>query len=330
MLGFDGVNGLDLIGPLEAFAHAAWLDPETGAENAGSIRHYEVSVLGLDGQAFTSESGVRFLPHLRLDEAPQLDTVIVPGGRGLREPQTCARVADWLRQCGGQVRRVASVCTGIYALAESGLLDGRHVTTHWRFAPTVAQRFPKLKVDGSALFIKDGACYTSGGVTAGIDLALALIEEDLGPQAALAVARELVVYLKRPGGQEQYSEPLRFQTRAADRFADLVAWITGHLDGDLSNEALAARVHLGPRQFARRFAAALGCTPAQFVETARMGEARHRLTLPGQTAERVADSLGFRSADGFRRAFERRFGLSPMAYRERFASSMTSISHNQD
>src|SRR5262249_33362286 len=156
------------------------------------------------------------------------------------------------------------------------LLDGRCVTTHWRFAPEVERRFPALRVQDNALFLKDGPFYTSGGVTAAIDLALALVEEDLGLRTALAVARELVVYLKRPGGQDQYSEPLRFQTRVAaraqDGFADLIAWVLGHLQQDLSVEALAERVALSPRHFSRRFTAAIGCTPAEFVETARLGE----------------------------------------------------------
>ena len=171
------------------------------------------------------------------------------------------------------------------------------------------------------MFCKSGRFYTCAGVTAGIDLALALIEEDQGPGVALSVARELVVYLKRPGGQEQYSEPLKLQSAAPHRFADLVAWIRGHLHEDLSVERLASRTHLSPRQFNRTFKSSLGASPAAFVETMRLAEARARLTEQGLTVKALSHALGFRSADAFRRAFERRFGLSPSSYRLRFSSS---------
>ncbi|MET0226183.1 MAG: helix-turn-helix domain-containing protein [Dokdonella sp.] len=313
VLGFDGINGLDLVGPLEAFAHAAYVDAAQAARQS-----YEVFVIGLTKKAFSGESGMRFLPHCSLADAPALDTLVIPGGAGLRVEATTRKVAGWVATRAPRLRRIASVCTGVFGFAPTGLLDGRRVATHWRFADAVAKRFPKLQVDGAAIFIKDGPYYTSGGVTAGIDLALALIEEDLGPRAALAVARELLVYVKRPGGQEQYSEPLRFQARAADRYADLIAWIGAHLERDLSIAALAERTHLSPRQFARRFAAAFGSTPADYVENVRLGEARRRLADADSAIEQIARSVGFNSADSFRRAFERRFGIAPSAYRERF------------
>lgn len=278
VLGFDGVNGLDLVGPLEVFAHAANIDDERAAR-----RPYQTYVIGLGSRTFASEAGMQFRPHCSLADAPAMDTVIVPGGAGLRVAATNRKVATWLAERAPRLRRIASVCTGIYGLAPTGLLDGRRIATHWRFAEDVAKCFPALVVDGAALYIKDGRYYTSGGITAGIDLALALIEEDLGPRDALAIARELVVYMKRAGGQEQYSEPLRFQARTADRYAELIAWVDAHLDHDLSVPTLAARAHLSPRQFARRFSAALGCTPAEHVERARLSEARRRLADPGST-----------------------------------------------
>jgi transcriptional regulator GlxA family with amidase domain len=322
VLGFDGVNALDLTGPLEAFANATQLAAAAGAQTAS----YELIVIGIGKAAFAAESGILFRPHCSLREAPELDTLIVPGGQGLRDAATNAKVAAWIAAHVGRFRRIASVCTGIYGLAPTGVLDGRNVATHWRWAAEVARRFPNLKVDGNALFIKDGRYYTSGGITAGIDLALALIEEDLGPQAALAVARELVVYLKRPGGQEQYSEPLRFQVRSTDGFADLIAWIEAHLDRDLSVDALAARACLSARHFSRRFAMTFGCTPAEHVGNVRMSEARRRLMHSAGTIDRIAASLGFSSADPFRRAFERRFGLPPSSYRQRFAVGTRDIS----
>ena len=314
VIGFDGVNAVDLVGPLEVFGNAGRAD-FTRRESVGV---YELHVLGLTSAPFVAESGIRFVPDHRLSDAPAMDTIIVPGGFGLREPAINATISAWLRTHAPRTRRVASVCTGIYGLAPTGLLDGRRVTTHWRFTAALARQFPKLTVEGDALFLKDGRYYTSGGITAGIDLALALIEEDLGPRAALTVAREMVVYLKRDGGQEQYSEPLRFQVRAADSFADLAAWIPGHLDRDLSVPTLAARARLSPRQFTRRFVATFACTPAEYVETARLNVARERLTVAGQTVEGVATSVGFANADVFRRRFKLRFGIAPSSYRERF------------
>ena len=220
IVGFDQVDALDLVGPAEAFASALAHD---ASGNQGSA--YEVVILGLTNSHFVAESGIVFQPRTTLRAAPRLDTIIIPGGAGLRRADTNRAVARWIEDRAGKTRRIVSICTGIYALAASGLLDGRRVTTHWRFAADVTRRFPNLRVEPNALFIRDGNFYTSAGVTAGIDLTLALIEEDLGRKAALRVARDLVVYLKRPGGQDQYSEPLRFQTMATDRLAELASWI---------------------------------------------------------------------------------------------------------
>jgi transcriptional regulator GlxA family with amidase domain len=321
VIGFEGVNAIDVAGPLEVFANAGRAD----CSSRHSHGVYETCVIGTGRGPFRAESGARFLPDVSLDEAPELDTVIVPGGWGLREPATNRAVSSWLQGRAPGIRRVCTVCTGIYALAPTGLLDGRSVTTHWRFAEDVERRFPALRVREDALFLRDGRFYTSGGVTAAIDLALALVEEDLGMRTALAVARELVVYVKRPGGQEQYSEPLRFQTRVCagteEGFADLIAWVLSHLQQDLSVDALAQRAALSPRHFSRRFTAAVGRTPAEFVETARLTEARERLAASRRTIDSIAASVGFRSADVFRRRFVSRFGLSPRSYRERFAAS---------
>jgi transcriptional regulator GlxA family with amidase domain len=210
------------------------------------------------------------------------------------------------------------VCTGFFALAQTGLLDGRRVTTHWKFASELASRFPFLKVDANALYIRDGKFYSSAGITAGIDLALALIEEDFGAQVALAVARELVVYMKRPGGQEQFSEPLKFQVASTSRFTDLAAWILVHLDRDLSVEAMAEHTNLCPRQFSRRFRSEFNSTPAAFVQRLRLDEGRKRLSASDCSVEAVADSVGFHDPDSFRRAFIRRFGVAPSQYRNRF------------
>jgi transcriptional regulator GlxA family with amidase domain len=308
-IGYDNLTLLDLTGPLEVFDTARWRVKDA----------YEIVVLSASGKPFRAESGLTLLPNASLADAPAIDTVFIPGGLGLRDAKIAEPIVQWLQRRAPRCRRVASVCTGVYALAESGLLDGRRATTHWRFASDVARRFPRVKIEADALFLNDGKFYSSAGVTAGIDLALALVEEDLGEDVALAVARELVVYLKRPGGQAQFSEPLQFQTKSTDRFADLAAWMLRNLKKDLSVEILADRAGLGARHFSRRFKAAFGVSPAHYVERLRLDEARRRLPSRRQTVDSVAASVGYASADAFRRAFERRFGIAPSVYRKRFA-----------
>jgi len=313
-IGYEQANALDLAGPAEAFA-SAFRDVGKGKLE----RCYEVVIIGLTRRSFTTESGLVFQPAATIEMAPKLDTLIVPGGCGLRLPDINRKVAAWVLNKAKTTRRVASVCTGIYGLAATGLLDGRTVTTHWRFAADVARRFPSLKMKANALFVKDEQFYTSAGVTAGIDLALALIEEDFGSKVALTAAREMVVYLKRSGGQEQYSEPLQFQTQSSDRFAELVAWMTNNPTAEMSVETLARRASLSPRQFFRRFKEHFGSSPAMFVETLRLNEARRRLSAGEPSIDRVAESVGFNGADSFRRAFTRRFRVTPSKFRRNFA-----------
>lgn len=267
-----------------------------------------------------------FKPQWTFDNAPALDTLIVPGGSGLRKPSTTKAVVAFVRSRAAKTRRIASICTGIYGLASTGLLAGRRITTHWAFAHDLAIRFPDLIVDDNAIFLKDGPFYTSAGATAGIDLALALIEEDFGPRVSLAVARELVVYLKRSGGQEQYSEPLQFQTESVSRFSELTTWMLTHLQQNLSIEMLASKACLCPRHFSRRFKAEFGSTPGDLVERLRLDEARRRLLTGDNSVESVGLSIGFKSADAFRRAFERRLGLNPSDYRRRFRTGDTFVS----
>lgn len=310
ILGYDGMQALDLVGPAEAFAAV-----ENGAGPA-----YAVTIVGLTGKRITAETGITIQADVPASTSLRFDTLIIPGGRAMRESDTGPRTAAWVTARAPRIRRIASVCTGIFGLAPTGLLDGRRVTTHWKYSRDLAQRFPKLRVDADALYLKDGRFYTSAGITAGIDLALALIEEDHGPSVALAVAREFVVFLKRPGGQDQFSEPLQFQLRAADRFADLTAWMAGHLNADLSVSALAAKTFLCTRQFSRVFKQNYGTSPGAFVEELRLAEASRRLLSRRVAVDAVARSVGYRSRDVFRRAFERRFGVSPGSYRNRFSA----------
>ena len=315
LLGFDRLTAMDLVGPLEAFGTARVMSPSGEPK-----RCYRLTVAGLNGGSFCSEFGLRFTTKCRLTALRDIDTLIVPGGRGLRERKVKARLSAWLHKNAGGIRRIASVCTGIYGLANAGLLNGRNVTTHWRYCADVAATFPKLKMDPNALYVRDGKFWTSAGVTAGIDLSLAMIEEDFGPELALSVAREMVVFVKRLGGQEQYSEPLQFQVESRSRFADLLPWMMGHLYMELSVESLAERMHLCPRQFTRRFKQEMKVTPAAFVRRLRLDEARRRLSAKGSTVNSVAHSVGFKDADNFRRAFERSFGIAPSIYRGRFGS----------
>lgn len=312
---FDGVTALDLVGPSDAFSTAR-TGPSSAAEPA-----YEVLVLGASKRPYRAESGLRLTPDVRLEDAPKLDTLLIPGGSGLRQPATNAKMASFIKKRARHVRRLASVCTGIYGVAPTGLLDGRRVTTHWAFAADVAKKFPKLVLAHDELFIKDGAFYTAAGVTSGIDLSLSLIEEDLGPTRALAVAREMVVYLKRQGGQTQFSEPLRFQMLARDRLQDLQEHISAHLGGDLSVPALAKALGFSTRQLTRLCQQELGQAPAGLVQHLRLDDARRRLLEPAASVDSVSHAVGFRSADVFRRAFEQRFGVNPSSYRERFRAA---------
>jgi transcriptional regulator GlxA family with amidase domain len=317
---YEGITALDVAGPMEAFASAKV--PQSKS------RCYELTTIGVTNRAVVSESGLVLKPQVSMAECPKLDTLIIPGGRGLRASTTNRLVAEWIRRRAKSVRRIASVCTGIYGLAPTGLLDGKAVTTHWRFAEDVAARFPALKVKPNALFLSAGAMHTSAGITAGIDLCLALIEQDYGRAAALAVARELVMFVKRSGGQEQYSEPLQFQVESTDVLAEVAAYIYSHLDRDLSVEALAGVACLSYRQFSRRFKAIFNASPAAYVEATRLDEARTRLSETDCNIGKLAESIGFASDDAFRRAFERKFGVTPSGYRSRFGSEPSRFHRN--
>jgi AraC family transcriptional regulator, transcriptional activator FtrA len=287
-------------------------------QNLG-VEWYDFEVCSLERGPIRATGGILVEARRGLRSLQRAGTIVIPGWRKAEEPPPRSLVKA-LRDAHAEGARLVSICSGVFVLAATGLLDGKRVTTHWKFSRDVAQRFPLLHVDANAIFIKAGKFYTAAGITAGIDLALALIEEDHGSGMALSVARELVVYLKRPGGQEQYSEPLQFQARCSDRLSELAPWISGHLGQSLSVEALAERVCLSPRHFTRRFRQAFGVNPGEFVEKLRLDEARHRLTNSLSTIEGVADSVGFGSADSFRRAFERRFGVAPSVYRGRFTT----------
>jgi transcriptional regulator GlxA family with amidase domain len=309
---YDAVETLDVAGPADVFSSANQLLAREPAP-------YDVVVAGARRGRVAAESGVSFHADTTFNDNVAFDTIIVPGGKGLRlHSKTRGVVKNFLLAHAKRTRRIASVCTGIYALADTSLLDGRNVTTHWRYAADVQRLWPKLNMNADAIFIKDGKFYTSAGVTAGIDLSLSFVEEDFGSELALAVAREIIVYLKRSGGQLQYSQPLLAQTKTRQHFGNLSEWIRGNLQSDLTLEALAERIQLSPRHFARKFKATLGLTPADFVEQLRLDEARWLLESGDDPVNDLAQTVGYGGDDTFRRAFERRYGIAPAEYRRRF------------
>ncbi len=268
-----------------------------------------------------ARSGAIFKAKYTIENAPIFDTIIIPGGAGLATGDTSQKIADWLLERGHEARRIASVSTGIYPLARSGLLDGRRVTTHWRHTQNVARTFRRLQVDDAASFIKDDRFYTSGGGTAGIEMSLALIREDYGAIAALNVARELVMNLRPPSDGERQIDPSDYQPDIEDRLAELPGWITSRLRANLSVEVLAQRACLCPRHFTRLFKRTFHSTPASFVEQLRINEAERRLVSQRLSIENVAASVGFKSTDVFRRAFERRHGITPSSFQKRAGAS---------
>ena len=314
-VGFNGVCGLDLTGPLEAFATAAALNRAVNDSDA-----YELIVIGLRQRSFATEAGVVFRGETTVDSVPSLDTIIISGGRDITRTCILRRLSSWLSQRARVTRRIATICGGIYPLAHSGLLDGRTVTTHWRFAQDVAKRFPTVRVKSNASFLKDGPFYTCGSATAGIEMALSLVREDLGSEFALALARELVVRLRRPGDEEAQVDVPGYDSNAPDRIAELPAWIVGHLDDDLTVKTLADRAGLCPRHFRRLFKSAFKRNPSDYVEQLRLQEASRRLHTSRASVYAIAKSVGYASPEVFRRAFERWLGVSPRKYRRAFSS----------
>jgi len=305
---FDGVQSLDVTGPLEVFTGAS-------SHRQGG---YAVSTASLGGVPVTSSSGLGLIPAADLRSAAPgaADTLIVPGGPGTAEPDP--ELIGWLRRHAPAAHRVTSVCTGAFLLAAAGLLDGRSATTHWAYADALARQYPAVTVRPDPIFVRDGQIATSAGVTAGIDLALALVEEDMGHAAALAVARGLVVYLRRPGGQAQFSSHLRAQSARRAPLRDVQQWIAEHPSADLSVTTLAARAGLSPRQFARAFAAETGTSPGRFVATVRLETARRMLEDSGRGVSQVARACGYGTPEAMRRAFVQSLGVPPASYRHRF------------
>jgi transcriptional regulator GlxA family with amidase domain len=306
---FDGVQSLDVTGPVEVFAGA-----DTQAGEPGET--YRVRTASLDGWPVRTSSGLTLVPDHALAEAPAPHTLLVPGGHGTRGPDP--RVIAWLREHGPGVERLVSVCTGAILLAEAGLLDGHRVTTHWAYCDRLARDHPAVEVDPDPIYVRDGRVATSAGVTAGIDLALALVEEDVGRETALTVARHLVVFLRRPGNQSQFSAQLSAQTARRAPLRDVQQWVVEHPGDDLCVEKLAARARLSPRHFARAFQAETGTTPGRYVDSVRLEHARRLLEDTADGVQQIARASGYGTPEAMRRAFVKALGAAPAEYRRRF------------
>jgi transcriptional regulator GlxA family with amidase domain len=313
---------LDVAGPFQVFVRAAELFvKECPGQKApyrvllaSSARHRSITTNC--GLALTGTETYRTL------RGP-IDTLLVAGGTGVHKAARDEELLDWLRKAAQRVRRIGSICTGAFLLASAGLLDGKRATTHWKWAAELAERFTHTTVDPDPIYIRDGNTYTTAGVTAGMDLALALVEEDLGSPMALKVARELVLYLRRAGGQSQFSAALSVQSSDRKQIEEIRSWALDNLNQALPVERLAAKAGMSPRHFARVFLRDTGTTPARFVERLRVEAARRRLEESQDKLEKVADDCGFGSSQSLRRSFLRVLHVPPNDYRHRFAELTT-------
>jgi transcriptional regulator GlxA family with amidase domain len=302
---------LDVVGPAEVFASA-------GA--------YDVEVVAPDPDPFFMSNGMQVVPHASMaDVRGPIDTLMIAGGEGTRRMATEPRVLEWTRAAAKRSRRVTSVCSGAFVLGAAGLLDGRRATTHWAWCDTLAELYPDVEVERDSIFVVDGDVYTSAGVTAGMDLALALVEEDLGADVAREVAQQLVVFLRRPGGQSQFSAQIAAPPAEREPLREVQAYIAGNVAADLSVPALAERAAMSPRNFARAFRRETGMTPAAYVESVRVEQARIALEGSDAQVESIARHCGFGTVETMRRAFHRRLGVGPAAYRSRFRPSLEDV-----
>jgi transcriptional regulator GlxA family with amidase domain len=314
VLAFPDVQMLDVAGPIQVFTAAN----ERAALPGGRLP-YATRVIAPEGAEIRATSGLAFATEPLPDACEPLDTLIVAGGQGVMRAAEDASLVAWLKRRSGTARRTASVCTGAFLLAATGLLDRRRAATHWEYCDELSRRHPAVIVEPDPIFVHDGPIWSSAGVTAGIDLSLALVEEDLGRAIALSVARHLVMFLKRPGGQAQFSEALSLQS-SDEHFAALHDWLAEHLAEDLPLARLAEQAGMSERTFQRRYREATGLTPARAVERLRVEAARRLLADTRMPAKRIAARCGFGSEETMRRGFVRLQGVSPQDYRQRFGA----------
>lgn len=319
MFAYPDAQIVDVTGPLEVFSRAArWLRDEKKTKGLA----YSVEIMAACAGPVRMSSGLELVAGRSYRNADRIDTLLVSGGIGYAQACKDAALLAWLRRQQPRVQRMASVCTGAMILAEAGLLRGRRATTHWAYCDALRGADAEIEVDSDAIYVQHGNLYTSAGVTAGMDLALALVEEDWGQETALAVARALVMYMKRPGGQSQFSSLIAAQQRPPNPFRELLLWIHAHLHEDLSVERLAVNLTMSPRNFARAFVREVGETPAKYVERARLDSARRELSESRRSIDQVAACCGFGTAETLRRTFIRRLQVTPNDYRRRFQSAI--------
>jgi transcriptional regulator GlxA family with amidase domain len=326
IVAFDGVQALDLVGPFEVFTGAADLVASPAAEadptNQGHAnRAYEVCAVSNAGVTVTTESGLTIGTDPLPNSSTPIDTLVLTGGQGVQRARHDQGLIEWIRATAPRARRVATVCTGTFLAAEAGLLDGHTVTTHWARAERLAADFPALTVDADPIFSRTGNVWTSAGVTAGIDLALALVEDDHGTEVAQTVARWLVMFLRRPGGQTQFSAPAWMPRAERSSVLHVQQAIEADPGADHRIAALAARAAMSPRHFTRVFTNEVGEPPGQYVERVRTEAARHLLETEPDTVAVIARRCGFGTAETMRRTFVRRLGVAPDHYRRRFGSA---------
>ena len=311
------VEILDLVGPLQVFARAS--DMYTRA-NPGAPSIYSLEVVSISSsRSLIANCGVRITADRTFREVRgKIDTLLVAGGDAIEQNEINAEAVRWLKRISTRIRRVGSVCTGAMLLARAGLLDGRRATTHWNWCQTLIKRAPRARVERDPIFVRDENVYTSAGVTAGMDLALALVEEDHGSRLALQVARNLVLYLRRPGGQSQFSAALSLQLTDRKPLLELEAWVLDNLQKPLTVPLLAQRLAMSPRNFARVFTKEMKTTPAKFVERLRVEAARRRLEESHNSMETIADECGFGNVNSMRNVFQRTIKIAPGQYRRHF------------
>ncbi len=315
-LGYTNCQILDITGPMQVFA---------SANKALGHPAYYLQILGLDASPIITNSGMRLLPDAVYGDVCEIDTLFFAGGFGVTDVIQDSALIDWVKDKANNVRRIASVCSGAFILAEAGLLQGKKAATHWCACDKLAAAYQDVEVEPDAIWISQGNLYTSAGVTSGIDLALALVEEDYGHAISMEVARELVVFMRRPGGQAQYSNQLQAQHKASGMVAKAIAHIESNIASDLTLDRLAEVCCISERHLFRLFKKEMGCSPASYLESSRMDLAQKLLVDGSLNNDQVALRSGLGSADNLRRVFTRRLGITPSEYKQRFGKTQQGL-----
>lgn len=318
LLGFDGVAALDITGPYEVFSLPSYLAQDN------TVQPYRIVLLANQPGPVRSASGLSLIADASWRNFhDKVDTLLICGGPDMARLQRNQKLLAWLRTMARRTRRIGSICTGAFLLAKAGLLKNRRATTHWKEVTRLAQDYQSITVEPDAIYVKDGHVYTSAGITAGMDLALALVEEDLGRDVALAAARMLVLFLKRPGGQSQFSTQLQAQAVEGQRLANLLSWLADHHHKPLTVEDMASQAGMSPRTFARVFVTETGDTPALYLEKLRLEHAVRLLETTDTSLDMTAQTCGFTGHEQLRRAFQRHKGITPQDYQKRFQTTKT-------